>query len=155
VSLGLSLSHTVLLRLLFNCQYKGNWDWSGASVPVCRQTHFWNALSDSASPPRLQLSALKYQSLPTGVRGDTQAVPARQESSAFYLICFQARVSLSGSQIKGRGGFSVHSFRPTDSRRVLGSRTPVNPPPPPSFSALMPLTSRDHRNNVHALAVTL
>ena len=56
------------------------------AAPSLSHLHFWDALSDSPSPPRLQLSALKYQSLPIGVRGDTQAVPERQESAAISSV---------------------------------------------------------------------
>lgn len=56
------------------------------AAPSLSHLHFWDALSDSPSPPRLQLSVLKYQTLPIGVRGDTQAVPVRQESTAISSV---------------------------------------------------------------------
>ena len=76
---------------------------------------FWNVLPDSAPPPRLLLSGLKYQSLPCEVRRDTLAAPARQENAGISSV-FRVRISLSSSlstlpsQINRRWRLPAHSF---------------------------------------------
>lgn len=76
---------------------------------------FWNVLPDSAPPPRLLLSGLKYQSLPYEVRRDTLAAPARQGNAGISSV-FRVRISLSSSlstlpsQINRRWRLPAHSF---------------------------------------------
>lgn len=84
--------------------------------PSSSLTHWlpWNVLPDPAPPPRLLLSALKYQSLPCEVRRDTPAAPARQGNAGISSV-FGVRISLSSSlsarpsQIHSKWGFAAHS----------------------------------------------
>lgn len=94
--------------------------------PFLSHLHFWNALSDSPSPPRLQLSVLKYQSLPHWSKRRYSGSPSEAGEHG-HLISFRVRIALSGSQIKGSGGFPVHSFQNHcfRGREVLAPRTPV------------------------------